>query len=255
MPFTLAHSAAVVPFIKRHNMNAAALVLGSMAPDFEYFVRFEPVGIFGHSLGGLLYFNLPLCFLFAYVFHFIVKKPLIVCLPRPLDNWFWNFAVKEWSLNNVWSVWIFTYSAVLGMGTHVLWDSFTHQSGWFVIQFPILLEVIHLGAITVPIFKVLQHGSTLVGLTILVAFCYSLRNQQTKAPQVMASGIKGLYCGSIVLIGGAVCLGMFLGHGSASTVYGAIGAYIITFLNGIVLGTIVASIGFKKFSGMTIGDR
>jgi len=241
VPFTLAHPAAVLPFIKRHNMNVTALVLGSMAPDFEYFVRFEPVGLFGHSLGAFLYFNLPLCFLIAYAFHFIVKKHFIACLPHPLDEWFWNVAVREWSLNNVRSVGVFIYSALLGMVTHIVWDSFTHQSGWFVEQFPILLEVVYLGAITVPVFKVLQHGSTLLGLTMLAVFCYRLRNQQTKVPHVLTSGIKGSYYGSIALIG-FVCLGVFFLH-----TRGAIGAYVITFLNGLVLGTIIASIVVKNF--------
>jgi len=241
MPFTLAHPAAVLPFIKRHNMNITALVLGSMAPDFEYFVRFEPVGLFGHSLGGFLYFNLPLCFLIAYAFHLIVKKPFIACLPHPLDNWFWNVAVRKWSLDNIWSVWIFTSSALLGMVTHVLWDSFTHQSGWFVKQFPILLEGIYLGPIVIPVFKILQHGSTLLGLTILAVFCYRSRNQQMKASQIIISGIKRLYYGSIVLIG-VLCLGIFFFH-----MRGAIGAYVITFLNGLALGTIVASMVVKKF--------
>lgn len=246
VPFTFAHPAAVVPFIKRQNMNATALVLGSMAPDFEYFVRFQPVGLFGHNLGGFLYFNLPLCFLIFYTFHKVVKKPFIACLPHPFDDWFWNFAVREWNLNSIRSVWIFTYSALLGMVTHVLWDSFTHQTGWFVERSPILFHVVHLSGIAIPIFKILQHGSTIGGLVMLAFFCYRLRDQQTRVPQILASGTKGSYYGSIVIFGGTACLGLFLWHSYIDPGYSPIGAYIVTFLNGLVLGTIAASIFLKK---------
>ncbi len=38
MPFTLAHPAAVV-FLKNKKFNFTALILGSMAPDFIYFLN------------------------------------------------------------------------------------------------------------------------------------------------------------------------------------------------------------------------
>ena len=50
MPFTFAHPAAVIPFCKKHQyVSVTALVLGGMAPDFEYFLHFRPYGIIGHA--------------------------------------------------------------------------------------------------------------------------------------------------------------------------------------------------------------
>lgn len=52
MPLTFAHPAAVLPFSRNSKyVNFLALVLGSMAPDFEYFLHGKPHGeISIHSL-------------------------------------------------------------------------------------------------------------------------------------------------------------------------------------------------------------
>lgn len=43
MPFTFAHPAAVLPFSKKqvNYISVTALILGSMAPDFEYFYTLD----------------------------------------------------------------------------------------------------------------------------------------------------------------------------------------------------------------------
>ena len=87
MPFTLAHPAAVF-FFKNKKFNLTALILGSMAPDFIYFLNFRPYGNLGHQILGFFILNLPLCILLAYIFHNFIKSPLISHLPRPLDNWY-----------------------------------------------------------------------------------------------------------------------------------------------------------------------
>jgi len=220
-----------------------ALVLGAMAPDFEYFFRWQAVGLFGHNLEGFIYFNLPLCFLIAYIFHFIMKKPMIECLPHPLNNWYWYFAERKWGLHNTWSLLIFIYSALLGMVTHVFWDSFTHSYGWFVEQFPMLSNVIYLNGDALPVYNILQLGSSLVGLMILVVFCYHLRNQQTKVPRVISSWIKGIFYGTTILAGCIACLPVFFTYGLHG--FGTAGVYSIAFINGLVLGGLLASIAYQ----------
>lgn len=56
MPFTLAHPAAVV-FFKNKKFNLTALILGSMAPDFIYFLNFRPYGNLGHQILGFFILN------------------------------------------------------------------------------------------------------------------------------------------------------------------------------------------------------
>lgn len=76
VPFTFSHAAAAIPIIKhqaksgRRIFDVTALILGNMAPDFEFYVRLRPLKLtmeipFGHTLAAFPIFNLPLCILFA----------------------------------------------------------------------------------------------------------------------------------------------------------------------------------------------
>ena len=60
MPFTLSHPAVVLPFA-RWKLILSALVIGSMTPDFEYFIDIvtdHDVQI-GHSISGIFLFCIP----------------------------------------------------------------------------------------------------------------------------------------------------------------------------------------------------
>src|SRR5690348_10905787 len=81
MPFTLSHTAAVLPFLKSRYFSATGLIAGAMAPDFEYFIRMNIQGIYGHIFWGLFYFDLPVSFAIALLFHLVAKKNLIDNLP------------------------------------------------------------------------------------------------------------------------------------------------------------------------------
>lgn len=75
MPLTFAHPAAVLPFSRKSKyIHFPALVLGSMAPDFEYFLRGQPIGAIGHTFSGFLTYNLPLVIFFYLVYHFFVHQ-------------------------------------------------------------------------------------------------------------------------------------------------------------------------------------
>ncbi len=57
MPFTFAHPAAVLPFMKKQSkyISVTALILGSMAPDFEYFYILDRMVLLAiHGLGSYI---------------------------------------------------------------------------------------------------------------------------------------------------------------------------------------------------------
>lgn len=57
----------------------------------------------------------------------------------------------------------------LGIESHILWDSFTHEWGWFVRASPLLqANLVTVGSYEVRGFKVAQHASTLIGLAAVV---------------------------------------------------------------------------------------
>ena len=72
MPLTFAHPAAILPLSRKSRyIHFSALVLGSMAPDFEYFLRGQPMGEIGHTLTGFIWFNLPLVALIYVIYRTI----------------------------------------------------------------------------------------------------------------------------------------------------------------------------------------
>jgi hypothetical protein len=172
MPFTPAHPAIILPFIKTRYLSASGLIIGSLSPDFEYFFKMSVSGLHGHTKGGLFYFDLPVTLLLAIVFHQVAKKNLIRNLPlffqkRFQDTLHFNF------LNYLKHHWpIFLISALAGAASHIFWDSFTHNNRFFVRQFSAVYESVSVpfqGA-NYPLFYVLQQVSTIVGLTVVSIF-------------------------------------------------------------------------------------
>ncbi|MCY6371486.1 DUF4184 family protein [Clostridium ganghwense] len=243
MPFTFTHPAIVIPVKKKWTslFCFTALVIGSMAPDFEYFIRFIPIGTMGHTAAGFFYLNLPLCLLIAYIFHYIVKKPFIINLPNPIDKWYYSFAVERWGIKSIRDFIVFTYSALIGMASHVFWDSFTHKTGFFVNMFSLLRKPIYIMNHKIPVYKFLQHGSTLIGMMIILIYLYKIRNTKEIILSKIFTKNKIIYHSSILLIAVLTVLyRMFYTLGGFSLRY--FGVYIVSFISGLIIGIIIVSI-------------
>lgn len=85
MPFTFAHASAVLSFRNKY-FNFIGLILGSMAPDFIYFILFNPSSNIGHTYLGFVLFNLPMCFLFNFLFYKYIQEVFIVSMPRFISD-------------------------------------------------------------------------------------------------------------------------------------------------------------------------
>ena len=84
MPFTLAHPAIVLPlkYLPKKWISMTGLIAGSVMPDFESLLRMYSDKQLTHSWPGFFYFGLPLGILLTFLFHNIVRNPLIVNFPR-----------------------------------------------------------------------------------------------------------------------------------------------------------------------------
>lgn len=178
MPFTFVHPAAVlaVPKRLRKNLGVRGLVIGSMAPDFEYFLRGAPIGQYGHDLAGFLWLNLPLCFAVCWLFERVAKRPLVMHLPAPWDRKLAAWGRSSQPIATPLAYGLFALSALIGMGTHVLWDNFTHAGGYFVQAMPALASRVSVLGFNLAVYKLLQHGSTLLAGSLIVL--YLLREAQ-----------------------------------------------------------------------------
>lgn len=142
MPFTFSHPAIILPLMTVHKnrLSATALVIGSMAPDFEYFMRMEMHREHSHSLTGLFFFELPVTLVCCILYHAFVRNSLIKALPKPISDRFAPFIGLDW-FNWAKKYWyVLIYSALIGAFSHLLWDSFTHSTGFFARRIPFLLE-------------------------------------------------------------------------------------------------------------------
>jgi hypothetical protein len=171
MPFTPAHAAIVLPAIRWRYFSATALIAGSMAPDFEDFITLHIDGKLGHSIPGLFLFDIPMVIFLSFVFHLIVKKNFVDNLPiffqrklqemRKLDfpKYFRNHFL------------IFVFSALIGAASHLFWDSFTHNHGFFASRLPFYKTVtVYYDGVKYPLFYALQNISSLVGLLIVLLY-------------------------------------------------------------------------------------
>lgn len=170
MPFTLAHPAAVVPL--RRVLPLSALIVGSLSPDFEYLFRLAAVSEFSHTLSGVLYFCMPVGLLVLGLFHYVVKRPALTLLPSRVRQRLEPYA-SELPFLPLAKLSSILLALAVGAFTHVAWDSFTHEHGWVVGELSLLrASVFSVAGSEVRLYKVLQHGSTVAGLSLLAFWCW-----------------------------------------------------------------------------------
>ena len=131
MPFTISHAAAAIPF-RRTKLVLSALVIGCMAPDFEYFLHAGMYGRESHNVRGALEFALPATLILLVVFHALLKRPIVALLPRVIQE---RVVLQQFKFRPFSRFLLILASALIGIATHLLWDSFTHADGWAVRHF------------------------------------------------------------------------------------------------------------------------
>jgi hypothetical protein len=206
MPFTAAHPAIVLPLLGRLRVPYAtsALVIGAMAPDFEYFIRLRPLATISHTFAGLFFFCLPVGLLVLIVFHRVIKRPATLLLPDWLRLRL-PAAIAERRVRPG-DAGAIAVLLVFGAATHLAWDSFTHSDGWVVTRWPALSARVAtvLGA-DIRVYKLLQHGSTLIGLMAIVLVVAAwLRRQpvgvatdRALSPSVRWAAVAGILLASV----------------------------------------------------------
>lgn len=185
MPFTFSHPLAIVPLRRwcPERFNFAALVIGSMSPDFGYYIRQFPVARFAHTVLGTLAVCLPTAVIALAIFY-LLRRPLCFVLPQPHRAALTPLVMRKPSIS-VRSFFTAALSILLGACTHVVWDSFTHDDGWAVERLAILrATAINVGTTSLPVSCVLQQLSTFgAGALLAVLYFRWLRRQQTITPE------------------------------------------------------------------------
>jgi len=128
MPFTLAHPAAILPFRRfcPRSLSFPALVVGSVAPDVGYWSGPLVLQRISHGFWGSFWFDLPIGLLMLVVIY-LLRAPVAERLPTSSRDLF--LAMWPRPLGTPLAV---VVSLMIGIWTHLLWDTFTHNHGWLV---------------------------------------------------------------------------------------------------------------------------
>ena len=173
-------------------ISATALVIGSMAPDFEFFFRMRAETDISHTWQGAVLFDLPVTLLVAFAYHGWIRRPLLTNLPLFLQKRVSVFDAFDWT-TYVWKHWLAVLlSAMLGIASHFFCDAFTHAYGWFVHRIPVLTANFAFFGKNVPLFHDLQYLSSLVMGLVLVLVLYRLPKQKLSP----AKGAPTLFWGA-----------------------------------------------------------
>ncbi|RSK49056.1 DUF4184 family protein [Hymenobacter rigui] len=168
MPFTLAHTAAVLPLLRRRALSATGLLIGSMAPDFEKFARMGLHNAHSHSWLSIGYFSCPVGVLVAFGFHLLVRDSLLAHLPQPLYQRLVQVRRLRWRAYFRRHYARVLFSLGLGAATHLLWDAVTHRRPGLRAYLPALLEPVPGLTGGLPLFQVLEWLSSVMGVAVVL---------------------------------------------------------------------------------------
>ena len=239
MPFTFSHPAIVLPlsYLPRQCFSLTGLIIGSLVPDFEYFLRMRIQSDYSHTIDGLFWFDLPLALFLAFIFHNIVRDKLFDNLPQFFNVRFSQFKQFDWSAYFRKNWFVVVISVIIGTASHIFWDSFTHHHGYFVQKIQTLQNSVALFGKQIPILKILQHSSTLIGAAIIAFAVYKLPTKETEK-----ISINPKYWIIVVGLSLSILAIRILG-GLALNQYGNI---IVTAISAVLISFILAPFLMKK---------
>ncbi len=191
MAFPLAHPAAVLPlrrFSSKH-LNFTALLIGAVVPDLSYCAHGLGLGQFAHTLRGCFGFSLPVGWLAMLIFYG-VGEPLLKGLPAPHRD-----VLLPACRRNPGEWWYAApISLLIGALTHVFWDGFTHDTGWFVERSSFLqTDLFRVEGYHFRMYRLLWHLSSWTGLALLVRVYVSAVKRSTGSAKLYSAREKRSY--------------------------------------------------------------
>jgi hypothetical protein len=131
--------------------------------------------------------------------------------------------------------------------THILWDSFTHPTGWFVINLPMLQT--KFGSLEV--YKLLQYGGGIFGLLGLSIWFLVWFQQSPQQATDLFDGVKLNFRDRVIVwmlilaISSTFAIVAVIVHAHPEDVISAmVVRAIVGSISGLFIGFVVYSIGF-----------
>lgn len=215
------------------------MILGSMSPDFEYFLALEPWQTIGHTFKGLLIEAIPLSIMILLLVHLCIKSvashlPSITHLDCRVYN-----RIRLMDLRSYRSWIVFLLSVVIGFYSHLFVDAFTHASGYFVQRHHFLQKEY---GIALPLYKLLQYLFSLIGMMVefIVLGWMLFRRPISTVVHMKRIPTRGkIIYWSIVLI---IAVGIVAAKLAWTTSANTLGILIVAPISGVLAGIVVASL-------------
>jgi len=198
MPFTPSHAVIALPFL-RTPLVPAAIAAGAMAPDLPLFVPFAPFGYLQtHSFAFL-----PVTMLVALGLLLVWRCGIRPAMRELSPQWVARRLPAEWDAGaaaaaaetfagrgrrhpSVAGILLLAASLALGAASHIVWDLFTHAGRAGIDALDVMWG-------SMPAYRWLQHGSTVVGLAIIAVWAVlwlRRRDPAPPVPRVLPDGVR-----------------------------------------------------------------
>lgn len=257
MPFTLCHPAIVIPLHRyaRQVTSLPALVIGSMAPDFPYFFSLGASGSFSHTPLGVPVYCVPAALAVYLAYYTLLRGPVLAWLPAMISARM--TAPVLWPLDSVRAVAIVLGSLAVGASSHIFWDSFTHANTMIVDSDSVLRTLVAVGGYQIPLFKILQQLSSLVGF-LVIATCVTAWIRRTEPAahyrgQLSANG--KLLAFFAVLASGAVGGSAALLYRHAVSIEHGLFNFVVTGMAGAASAIVLLCIGWQMKNRGPVAKR
>ena len=169
-----------------------------MAPDCEKFIRLKLASTHSHTVASIFYFSCPVTLALAFIFHLLVRRPLIAHLPAVLYRRLEKYMAFDWVSYFRRYYWGVLLSAVVGAALHLFWDSFTHNHTVTAELLPGLRGIMWVGSRTMPIFHIVSFVSSLVGGAAIALAVWQMPARQLRTVPSATNVLQ--YWGLAILI-------------------------------------------------------
>jgi hypothetical protein len=192
------------------------VVIGSMVPDFGWFLPWRPARFETHSADALVTFCLPVGLAVYWAFQWLLKEPLIELLP-PGAYARWRASKSSAPVSSI-RQWLLAAAGLLcGAVTHLIWDAFTHEGGRGVRMLPVLEDPsVQIGSRHLAGPHLLQDVNSLLGLMVVIAIlAYGLRPglaSDAALPRRLAPSERRAWLGAYLLVAGLLTATFFWRH-------------------------------------------
>lgn len=162
MPFTISHVAAVLPAARA--LPLSALAVGAMVPDAPYYVTGRPLEI-AHEWWAWGTIDLLIGAMLWLAWVGLLARPALGMAPAPVRARIEEPRTIRHRCSDARGIAGVVAALLVGVLTHVLWDSFTHPQGWVTVH----VEALRTPWNGSPGWQWAQRVSDVLGLVILVA--------------------------------------------------------------------------------------